>query len=887
VTDYVREAYEKILALFRKKALDEDFDAELASHLDLATEENLKRGLSPEEARRRARIEIGGIEQAKETQRDARGLPAIDDLIRDLRYAVRLLRRDAGFTTFAILIIGLGIGAASTVFSIVDTLLLKPLPFKDPSNLVWIANRTAIEGDLSGATLQVGRMLDFRQRNKSFSEVAGYFAFYGVGDSKLTGSGEPERLSTVPVSQNFFPLLGIQPQIGRLFTNDECKWNGPHIALLSHALWVRRFGSDTSILGHVIRLDDTDTTVVGVLPAWFDFAAIFAPGSHIDLFTPFPLTKETDRWGNTLAVIGRLKPGAKLGQAQAEASVLGQQITKENPKSNSLDPKLTFLSQHVSGQVRPALMLLACAVGVVMLIVCANLSNMLLARTASRQKEMAVRIALGAGRKRVVAQLLTESLLLTIAGATLGVVVAYLATFGVAHLSAFSIPLLTTVRLNLVALAFTLLVALVAGVALGIAPALHASQMPPNSSMSQRGTSENRGHTWTRATLVVIEIAFACVLLVGAGLLLRSFNQVLQVNPGFEPENAAAWRVDPNQQYKTQAQQNSYFSDILNRVRAIPGVKAAGLTDTLPLGHNRSWGAPPKGVVYKNPNDVPGAFVRVVSDGYLEAMGMVLKKGRDLSERDTVTGAKPVMLINESLARELWPGQDPIGKLVLGDCTNRPNDDREVVGVVGDVHHIALEQSSGSEIYIPIRQCQDWGSLDLVVRSTLPLPVLASRVDTAIRPLIPDLAKGSMRPLTTLVDHAVSPRRFIALLLAGFAAFALVLASLGIYGVIAYSVTRRTQEIGIRMALGARILEVQGQIVGQTLRLAAIGLAIGTIASLALAHGISSLLFGVTYRDPYSFFVAAAVMLAVAVLAGYLPARRASSIDPVDSLRVE
>lgn len=824
-----------------------------------------------------------GLEQTKEGQRDARGRLAVDSIMQDLRYTLRTLRRDVGFACFAILIIALGIGATSTVFSVLDALLVKPLPFKDPGRLVWIANRTKIDGDLSGATLQVGRFLDFRQRNKSFSDVAGYFAFYGVGDSKLVGNGEPERLSNVPVSQNFFPLLGVQPQVGRQFSADECKWNSSHAVMLSHGLWERRFGSDPGIIGKVIRLDDADTVVAGVLPASFDFAAIFAPGTHIDLFSPFPLTKETDQYGNTLAVVGRLRPGAGIGPAQAEADVLGAEVTRENPHSNGLDPKLTFLPEHVSGRTRPALAVLACAVGVVMLIVCANLSNLLLARAATRQKEVAIRMALGAGRKRLIRQLLTESLLLTSAGAILGLALAIGATRAVAHLDAFNIPLLSSVRVNAVVLGFTVLAAVATGLVLGLAPALQTTAISLSASLGQRGSSEGKGHAWTRAALVVSEIAFACVLLVGAGLLIRSFLRVLEVDPGFRPENAAAWRVDPDPQYKTQAQQNAYFDEVLHTARAIPGVQAAGLTDVLPLGHNRAWGAGAKGQTYKD-NEYPTAFVRVVSDGYLKAMGMTLKKGRDFTERDTVTGATPVMMINETLARRLWPGQDPIGKSIVGDCING---DRQVVGVVGDVRHVALEQTSGSEMYMPMRQCQDWASVDLVVRSTLPLPALSERVEAALRPLIPSLPKRSMRPLTSLVDRALSPRRFIVLLLTGFATFALVLVSLGIYGVVSYSVTRRTQEIGIRMALGAQGGRVQGQMVMETLGLAAIGLAIGALASVVAARALSGLLYGVTYGDPSTFLAATVVMLAVAAAAGYLPARRASRIDPIIALRVE
>jgi predicted permease len=671
-------------------------------------------------------------------------LPVMESMMHDLRYTLRTLRKDSGFAAFAILIIALGIGASSTVFSVLDALLVKPLPFKDPARLVWIANRTKIDGDLSGATLQVGRFLDFRQRNTSFADVAGYFAFYGVGDSKLTGNGEPERLSSVPVSQNFFPLLGVQPQLGRQFSADECKWNGPHVVMLSHGLWQRRFGSDPDIAGKTIRLDDADATVVGVLPASFDFAAIFAPGTHIDLFAPFPLTKETDRWGNTLAVVGRLKPEARIGPAQAEANVLGAQITRENPHSNGLDPKLTFLPEHVSGRTRPALAVLAGAVGVVMLIVCANLSNLLLARAASRQKEVAIRVALGAGRQRLVRQLLTESLMLTGAGAALGLALAIAATRAVAHLDSFNIPLLSSVQVNGVVLGFTVVAALATGLVLGIAPALQTTAVSLSASLGQRGAGGGKRQMWARAALVVSEIAFACVLLVGAGLLIRSFLRVLEVDPGFRPENAAAWRVDPGPQYKTQAQQNAYFDELLQSVRAISGVQAAGLTDVLPLGHNRAWGAGAKGQSYKD-GDYPDAFVRVVSDGYVKAMGMTLKKGRDFTERDTVTGATPVMMINETLARRLWPGQDPLGKAIVGDCVNG---DRQVVGVVGDVRHVALEENSGSEMYMPIRQCQDWGSVDVVVRSTLPLPLLSQRVEAALRPLIPSLPKASMRPLT-------------------------------------------------------------------------------------------------------------------------------------------
>jgi predicted permease len=554
------EVLRKLISSFRKERLDGDLDAELASHLELATEEQRRNGLPPEEARRQALLRLGGTEQSKEEHRDARGLPTFESILQDLRYAMRTLRRDLGFAIFTILIIGLGVAASSTVFSVLNSILVRPLPFKDPASLVWVANHADDESNMSARTVQVNRLRALRERNQSFIDIAGYFAFYGVGDVKLTGQGEPERLSAVPVSQNFFPLLGVQPAIGRQFSAEECKWNGPKAALLTYGLWQRRFGGDPEIVGKVIRLDDASVTVAGVMPESFDFGAIFAPGAHIDLFSPFALSDETNRWGNTLALVGRLKPGVQLPRAQAEADILGNQISAEHPGENDIHPQLTFLREHIGGRVRPALWILACAVGVVMLIVCANLSNLMLARTAARQREMAIRAALGAGRKRLTRQLLTESLLLTGCGALLGLLLTYAATRGIAHLTAFNLPLLTSVHVDARVLAFTLLIAIATGLLLGTAPALQLSALRLNASLGQRGASEGKDHAWIRNALVVSEIAFACVLLVGAGLLIRSFLQVLDVQLGFRPESVASLRIDPNSQYRTQAQKNGYLT---------------------------------------------------------------------------------------------------------------------------------------------------------------------------------------------------------------------------------------------------------------------------------------------------------------------------------------
>jgi predicted permease len=775
----------------------------------------------------------------------------------------------------------LGVGASATVFSVVNTLLVRPLPFKDPARLVWIANKVDTEDNMSGRTVQVVPMVELRDRNQSFTDIAGYMAFYGTGDFSLTGNGEPERLTAIPVSEKFFPVLGIQPEIGRQFTSVECTDNGPPVVMLSHGFWERRFGLDPHIVGKTLRLNDQLRTVVGVMPASFDFGAIFSPGTNADLFHPFPLTKTTDQWGNTMAMVGRLKPGATLGPAQAEGEILGDQISNEDKNRNPLHPKMTYLAEHVSGQIRPALLILASAVGVVMLIVCANLSNLMLARTAARQKEMAIRAALGAGRRRLVRQLLTESLLLTGCGAMLGMILAFAATRGIAHLTAFNLPLLSSVRIDARVLAFTVIVAVITGLTLGLAPVWQVSVLRLNASLGQRGSGGSQEHNWLRGTLVVSEIAFACVLLVGAGLLVRSLMKVLDVQLGFRPQSAAAIRIDPNSQYSTNARQLAYLDDALKRARGITGVEAAGIADALPLGKNRTWGAGAKGVDYPR-GQYPLAFVRIITDGYVKAMGMTLKQGRDLTEHDTSDGAQ-VMLVNETLAKALWPGQDPIGKVIVGDCAK----ERVVIGVVGDVRHMALEKASGNEMYIPMRQCGDRGSWDLVLRSSLPLASLTSAVEASLRPIAPDLPKGGMRPLTQLVDRAVSPRRFIVLLLTGFAGFALLLASLGIYGLISYSVNRRTQEIGVRMALGASAGHVQSRIVLRTLGLAGLGMIAGVAVSWLLVRSVSGLLYGIPSGDPPTFAGAVLVLMGIAALAGYLPARRASKIDPMICLRAE
>jgi predicted permease len=807
----------------------------------------------------------------------------LDNLFQDIRVTLRSLRREARFSAFVILIAGLGIGASATVFSVVNTLLLRPLPFAEPEQLVWVSNRNT--SGMSGQTTQVNHMLDLRERTQTLSALAGYFAFYGVGDNLLSGSGEPERLSGVPVSGNFFEVLGIRPAVGRFFNEDESRFNGPKAVVLGHGLWQRRFNSDPRIVGTALTLNQEPYTVVGILPASFDFASVFAPGSRFDLFFPFPLAPETNRWGNTMAMIGRLKPGVPIGQAQAEMKQLGVELTKANPDRNSFEGYVKPLAEQVNGRIRLALWVLAGSVGVVMLIVCANLSNLLLARMASRHKEIAIRSALGAGRRRLTAQLLTEGMVLSFAGAVVGVMLAVAGTRVLSYLDAVSIPLLSGVRTDWTTLGFTVGVAIVTGAVFGLAPALLASRRSALHAALQdasRGSTEGRQHHRVRQALVVSEIALACVLLVGAGLLIRSLVQVLDVDMGFQPTRSATIRVDPDRQDMTPVERTAYFDEVLRRVRAIPGVEGAGITDALPLGRNRSWGVRIR--PGNEPGSVVGFFPRLVSDGYVGAMGIPVRAGRDFSAADTAT-SEPVVVVNETMARTAWPGEDAIGKTLRNICGA---EERRVVGVVGDVRHLALEQGSGNEVYLSMRQgCGPLPSADLVLRSAMTPAQLASAIRTALAPIAPNLAGNDFRTLQQIVDKSVSPRRFIVLLLGGFAAFALLLAALGIYGLISYSVNQRTREIGIRIAIGASAGEVQRGIVLQTLRLAAMGMALGVVASWLLAESASSLLFGVTAGDPGTFIGMLLVLTLAATAAGYLPARRGSRIDPMVALRSE
>ena len=806
--------------------------------------------------------------------------PTLSSVRQDLRYALRGFRREPGFTAIAVTILALGIGANTAVFSLVNPLLLRPLPFQNADSLVWIAPDTDAAG-LSGRTYPVAVYEELRRQNSSFEDLTAYFAFFGFDSFTLTGRGEAERFVGVRVAPRFFELLGVQPAAGRLFTPEELVLNGPRAVILTHGVWQRRFAADPSIVGQAVTINDEPVTIAGVLPADFDFASVFVPGTRVDLFVPAVL--ETMRpWGNTMAVIGRLKPGVPVQAARSEFAELLPRLNREHPDWGRRSARLTDLKTHVSGRMQRSLVVLWGAVGLVLLIVCANLSNLLLARTAARSKEIAVRLALGAGRARIVRQLLTEGIVLSMAGAAIGVPLAYALTAYVKTSVTLSVPLLHRVEVDGTALLFTAAIAILAGVTFGALPALRISGRNPHDALREqgRGSTDSRRHAWIRSALVVAEVALACVLLVGAGLLLRSFLRLQEVELGFQPSRAIAVRVDPKAQL-TADQRRALLGELTRRVAALPGVEAAGLTDALPLERNRTWNIGVPGVVYSASQPRPGAFVYVTGPGYMKAMGIPLKAGRDFQDQDTATGA-PVMIVNESLARRLWPGEDPLGRFAATGNNNPPF---KVVGVVADVRQTSLEEQSAFQMYFVYTQIG--ASADLIVRSQLPPATLAATVRATLGALDPTLVTTDVRPLELLVDRAVSPRRFLLTLLGGFSLLALTLACLGIYGVVSYTVSRRVQEMGVRMALGATAGDVCRLVLSGTLKVALAGVVLGSIASLGVARLIATFLFGTSPTDPITFAATAVLLTMVAMVAGYIPARRASRVEPMSALRAD
>jgi predicted permease len=885
MTPFLDRLVARLRALRNRPELDADFDAELAHHLELQAEEFTRAGLTGEEARRRAKAELGGLTQTRELHRDTRGLPFLEQLGRDLGFACRLWRRERRFATIALLILAIGVGLNTTVFSLVNTVLLRPVPFANAGRLVFIHNW--YDGisfhDLSGITSQVATWEGIQETNRSLEQIEAYDPFSVRQTYRLTGAGEPETALGLNVSPGLFPLLGLHPQEGRLFQAEDAGKNAPGRVILSDQLWRRRYHADPTIVGRTIPINGDAFEVVGVMPRLDSFSSAFFPAVRIDFFQA--LRKDVERdWGNTVALVGRAKPGLSIDAVRADLNLALALAKKHDARRDQYCAvKAMPLQEWISGNLRRPLAFLWVAAGLVLAIVCFNLGGLLLARGASRRRELAVRCALGAGRGRLARQLLTECGLLVVAGSVLGAGLAAVLIRFLSVRSAVEIPLLQNLRLDGTALAFTVLIGAITGILCGALPAwrlAHVDDLQESLREDARGTTGGRERTRTRSALVIIEVALAAALAISAGLMVRSFFNLLHVDLGFQPRNLVVVRID----LLGDANRPENVEAFLDKVRALPGVEHAAFTDCIPVERDRSWGLYP--INREDPKDqrYAGAHIRLVSPGLFAAMGTPLLAGRDFTTQDR-KDTLPVIIVNQALARQFWGDGNPVGKLVGG--LGRGETATTVVGVVADVRHAGPEEDSGLEMYLPYPQVGEIPSWDLVVRTSLPLANVTAEMREGLRSIDPNLPLTKARTMQSIVDRTLSSRRLLVWLVGGFAGIALLLASLGLYGIISYGVSQRTKEIGIRMALGADATRVQGQVVRETLHLALWGLGVGLAGSLAAGRLMQSLLYHVAALDVVTYLAAAVAVLACAVLAGYIPARRAARIDPMVALRAD
>ena len=803
-------------------------------------------------------------------------------LWQDLRYGARMLLKSPGVACVALLAIALGIGANTTIFSVVSSVLLRPLPFAAPDQLVKVWTTDAMRGR-NDLPVSYPNFADWRSQSQTFETMTAY----AEASATLSGEETPEQIKGVAVTADMFPVLGVKPLVGRPFTAEEEKPGSAPVVVISHGLWQRRFGSDRKVVGQQVTLDGKSTTIVGVMPPGFKFPL---DAQAPELWAPLDPASEINqsRGSRYLNVVARLKAGSTLQQAQAEMETISQRLTDEHPTYNTgRGTRLITLYDDTVGEIRPALLVLLGAVGCVLLIACANVANILLARAAGRHKEMALRTALGASRRRIIRQLLTESMLLACIGGIAGLL---LALWGVDVLVSFipeGVPRAQEITVDARALGFTLGVSFLTGVIFGLAPALSSSRLNLNESLKEggRGSTDGLRRNRVRGLLVVSEIALSLMLLIGAGLLIKSFQRLRDINPGFNPERVLTMSLSlPEAKYEEPLRQGLFFQELDKRVAQLPGVEVVGLVDPLPLsGDNKTTTFTIDGQPAASPADRLSANVRTVNAEYLSAMGIPLIKGRGFTERDA-KDAPQVMLVNETLARRFFPGEDPVGKRATVYPFETPC---EIVGVVGDVKHRGLDVESGPEFYISYLQAPQ-PSMYLVARTTLAEPgALASSIQSAVQQIDKDQPIADVRTMSQLLNEATAARRFNMLLLGVFALLALVLASVGIFGVMSYMVTQRTHEIGIRMALGARVSDVVRLIVGRGMTLVLIGVSVGLAGAFAVTRVMKGLLYGVSATDPLTFVGVSLVLSAVALVACLIPARRAARVDPMIALRNE
>jgi predicted permease len=884
---WMKSIKSRISAWLSPRIVDEEFEREMESHLELLTQENVSRGMMPEEAARVARLRLGGLTQLKETNRELRGLPFLETFIQDTRYALRMLRKNPGFTAVAVLTLALGIGANTAIFSVVYATVLKPLPYPDSAQLFNVFQQQS-QDETKKTGWSYLNFKELREQNHIFRDMAGA-QFHQL---TLTGRGEPLVVDTSVVTPELLSLFGVKPIAGRIFFSDDGKPGAPAAVILSESLWRGAFGADLGIVGSSINLDKRPFTVIGIMPASFRFPLgakseqIWVPLVNDPLFGAW-MQRRSGHW---LRVTGRLNRGVSMAQAQAELDALSARFAKDFPADNAgWVIRMAPLQDLIVGDVRPALLVLLGAVGLVLLIACANIANLLLARATSRSREIAVRATLGAGRSRIMRQLLSETAVLSLLGGLLGIALAY---WGVRGLAAFlppGLPRVNAIRVDHSVLGFALFLSVFATCAVGLVPAFLLAKFNLQTNLREGGGRSGESARSRRApgVLAAAEIALAMMLLMAAGLLIRSFAKLVAVSPGFEAQNTVKAEISlPRSQYSTPQQWVAFSDELLAQIQAEPGMGDAALAIPMPLADgnvNLAFdivGQPPAtAATSRTANYVS------VSPDYFHLMRIPLLSGRLFTEGDNLSTPR-VTVISKTMARFYFPNQDPVGKQISFAFPPDRWVPREIVGIVGDVRDVALGNDPGPMMYVSFAQAPFPGAV-VVVKSTLDLPNITAAIRRNVAQLDKDLPVTDIAKMTDILDASVAQPRFRTFLLTVFAAMALVLATTGIFGVISYSVSCRTNEIGIRVALGASRGAILRLVSRETLILTVAGLAFGFAGALAASRLLGHMLFGVSAYDPATLVSVAIVLGTVAVVAGYVPARRAMSVDPIIALRHE
>ena len=869
--------------LFNRESVDHELSEEIRAHVDLLTDQKIRAGLEPEAARRAALVDVGGVEQVKERVREVRMGRPLEDLSQDLRYALRGLRKHPSFTVVAVLTLALGIGANTAIFTVINAVLLKPLPYDRPEQLVVVIE--TVSDRPFGVSFQ--NFVDWRNQNTVFENIT---AVRPRESFNLTGAGESERLQGRLVSANFLSTLGIKPIRGRDFLAEDDQPSATPVAIISHALWQRRFGADESITGKPLTLNGQQFIVIGITPPNFIF------GADADISVPIGLSAERFKLRGKdpgISTFARLKQNASIESANAELNTIAARLEQQYPDTNTgRRVRIESLRESVVGDVRPTLLTLLGAVGFVLLIACANVANLLLTRSAGRQREMAIRTALGAGRMRILRQLFTESIVLALAGGVVGLL---LAIWGTSVLSSYipeGIPRMSELSVDGPVLAFTFGASLLTGLFFGLAPVLQSAKTNLTETLKEGERNSSPSHNRAGKLLVISEVALTLVLLVGAGLLVKSFWRLSQVNPGFNPENVLAMQISINARPEEGPRIDNFLTELRQRVQRLPGVQTVSVSNGLPFeGAN----FPPlviEGKPAPPPGQDPSALLYIVSTDYFKTMGIDLVRGRLFSSEDR-KDSPHVALIDEVFARQHFPNEDPIGKRFK---PNTPGaESREIVGVVRHVEHVSLEGQTANtaQFYfnfdqIPVESLSRYvRRVNFLARTTVEPLSLAGPIRNQISTLDKDQAVFNVRTMEQALAQSVSARRFSMILLAVFALLALTLAAVGIYGVISYSVAQRTREVGIRMALGAKTTDVLSLVVRDGLKLVLIGIGVGLVGALLLTRLMTTLLFGVTATDAVTYVTVALGLIAVALVACCIPARRATKIDPLVALRFE